>query len=103
MAVAPWRGSVVWVTLTGLSGGGIPRLGTRPAGGSPSAAIHAGAVSSGTLEVSRVTDGGLSGGMVNVPPGPYRDSVDYSKLGSVDVDEMAGDDRYEITNTTFDA
>lgn len=61
------------------------------------------AVPSGTLEVSGVTDGGASGGRVNVPPGTYRVSVDYLNLGSIDADEITGDDRYIITLTNTDA
>ena len=60
-------------------------------------------VQSGILGVSGVTDGGLSGGTVSVPPGAYRVSVDYINVESVDVDGLTGDDRYVITHMEFDA
>jgi hypothetical protein len=72
-------------------------------GGSDRTARGVLAVPSGNLGVSGVTDGGLSGGTVNVPPGAYRVSVDYINLGSVDLDELTGDDRYVITLMKFDA
>lgn len=54
-------------------------------------------VPSGALEVSGITDNGLSGGTVHVPPGRYFVSVDYLNLGSIDPNEIGGDDRYIIT------
>jgi hypothetical protein len=59
-------------------------------------------VPSGALEVSGITDNGLSGGTVHVPPGRYLVSVDYLNLGSIDPDELSGDDRYVITLTKPD-
>lgn len=55
------------------------------------------ALPSGTLVVSGVTDGGARGGTVSVAPGTYRVSVDYINLGSVDAEEITGDDRYVVT------
>jgi len=60
-------------------------------------------VPSGALEVSGITDNGLSGGTVHVPPGRYFVSVDYLNLGSIDAEELTGDDRYVITLTKSDA
>ena len=60
-------------------------------------------VPSGVLEVSGVTDGGLSGGSLTVPPGEYRVRVDYLNLDSVDADEIEGDDRYVVTLQPIDS
>ena len=57
---------------------------------------------SGALEVSGITDSGLSGGTAHVPPGRYFVSVDYLNLGSIDPNEIGGDDRYVITLTKPD-
>jgi hypothetical protein len=56
-------------------------------------------VPSGALRVSGVTDNGLSGGTVHVPPGTYRVLVEYLNLGSIDDLGIEGDDRYVITLT----
>lgn len=60
-------------------------------------------VPSGQLEISGVTDGGLSGGSLTVRPGEYSVRVDYLNLGSVDADEIEGDDRYVVTFQRIDS
>jgi hypothetical protein len=54
-------------------------------------------IPSGVLEVSGVSDNGLSGGKLTVEPGEYSVRVDYLNLDSVDEDEIEGDDRYIVT------
>lgn len=49
------------------------------------------------LEISGVTDNGLSGGKLTVEPGEYSVRVDYLNLDSVDQDEIEGDDQYVVT------
>lgn len=54
-------------------------------------------VPSGVLEVSGVTDNGLSGGKLTVESGEYSVRVDYLNLDSLDEDEIEGNDQYIVT------
>ena len=54
-------------------------------------------IPSGVLEVSGVTDNGLSGGKLTVEPGDYSVRVDFLNLDSVDEGEIEGDDQYIVT------
>lgn len=54
-------------------------------------------IPSGVLEVAGITDGGASGGTLNVPPGDYRVNIDYLNLDSMDAEQISGEDRYVVT------
>lgn len=53
-------------------------------------------VSDGELQITGITDNGMSGGLIPIAPGVYHLRALYAGLNTVSGDGLSGSDRYEI-------